>query len=141
MRLRDKHPRRRPQDAFPQQEPDPIADRERIEVGLNNRYRRLAEGSAAGPDRFRNEYLIPIAYCYADNEARDALAAHKKTAGWFLNAELPDWVYAMMAETKMVALKKGQEDVRPLGLFWEAVWSARGHLGSFWNHRGPSWSA
>ena len=118
QQLRNKHPQR--SEPMPQTVPVDRT-RARVEVKLRRRYRRLRIDAGVGPDRWRNEYLRPLAHEYNDARAKEAVAAHETVAGWFLNLELPDWVYEVSAEIKLVALIKAKRegrapDVRPIGM-------------------------
>ena len=100
-----------------------LGDFPRVRVELRATIEGLSEHAGTGPSGFRNEYLKCLAADFADLRARTVLSKFEDFAEAYVNAELPDWFYAVftavkaMAPIKKEATSVGEApDVRPIGI-------------------------
>ena len=65
--------------------------------------RKLPSRAGTGVSDFRNEYLTVLARDFTDARAASVIPAFERFAEKYINAELPDWFYAIFCITKLVA--------------------------------------
>ena len=95
----------------------------RVHIDLKPTIKDLRDHAGTGPSGFRNEYLKCFATDFADQRARTVIPLLEDFADAYVNAELPEWFYAVFTAVKAMAPIKAEAtapeaapDVRPIGI-------------------------
>ena len=78
----------------------------RVQVSLEESFRRLRRHRATGISGRRAEYLIALTMRFQDFRARQVMPLYDAFATAAINAELPSWFYLIWGTARLVALPK-----------------------------------